>query len=258
MKTVNHTSAPTWADVSTTDVPAAKRFYQDLFGWTGSDVPMEEAGGYGMFTLGEEYVGGYGPCMAPGQPVAWSAYFRSDDADATAAKVTENGGTVIAPPMDVFESGRLAYFTDPEGAAFGIWQPKEHKGFGVYDEPGAVCWFELLSREADRAKTFYRAVFGWDADTCGNEGGGSYTEWKLGGEPLGGMMHMADEGFPPEIPAHWMVYFAVEDCDATAARARELGAAVAVAPTSIPPGRFAVLRDPQGGHFSVIAASGAA
>ncbi|MBX7465330.1 VOC family protein [Streptomyces sp. MAG02] len=253
MKIYNRPSAPAWADLSTTDVPAAKAFYGDLFGWRGADVPMEEAGGYGMFLLGDRYVGGYGPCRAPEQPVAWLAYFQVESADATAAAVTGNGGSIVAGPMDVFDSGRLAVFSDPEGAVFGVWQPDRHAGFGVVDEPGGMCWFELLTRDSDRAKTFYAAVFGWNTEAADPYGSSSeYTEWKLDGESFSGMMRMGSD-FPPEVPAHWMVYVQVDDCDAVAARARELGGEVHVPPTTIPPGRFALLRDPQGGVFSIIA-----
>ncbi|MFG2720323.1 VOC family protein [Streptomyces sp. NPDC048416] len=251
MKIYNRPSAPAWADLSTTDVPAAKAFYGGLFGWQGADVPMEEAGGYGMFLLGDDYVGGYGPCMAPGQPVAWLAYYQVESADATAQAVTANGGSVVAGPMDVFDSGRLAVFADPEGAVFGVWQPKEHKGFGVVARPNSMVWFELLTRNTDRATTFYRAVFGWDDVAAEPYGTPEYTEWKLNGESFGGMMRMNGD-FPPEVPPHWMVYVQVEDCDAAAAKARELGGDVHVPPTTIPPGRFALLRDPQGGVFSII------
>ncbi|MFE4872641.1 VOC family protein [Streptomyces sp. NPDC056682] len=254
MKIYNRPSAPTWADLSTTDVAAAKTFYGGLFGWQGADVPMKEAGGYGMFLLGDRYVGGYGPCMAPGQPVAWLAYFQVESADATAAAVTGNGGSIVAGPRDVFESGRLAVFADPEGAVFGVWQPKQHQGFGVVARPDSMCWFELMVRDSDRAKTFYRTVFGWVADSE-PYGGSEYTEWQLEGESFSGMMRM-NEDFPPEVPPHWMVYVQVEDCDAAAAKAKELDGSVHVPPTTIPPGRFALLSDPQGGLFSVIALSG--
>uniref|UniRef100_A0AAU2VE08 VOC family protein n=1 Tax=Streptomyces sp. NBC_00003 TaxID=2903608 RepID=A0AAU2VE08_9ACTN len=251
MKIANRPSAPTWADLATTDLPGAKAFYQGLFGWTGDDVPMEEAGGYGMFLTGGKYVGGYGPCMAPGQPVSWTCYFQVADADETAAKVAAHGGTVIAAPMDVFASGRLAVFADPEGAVFGVWQPREHEGFGVIDQPGSVCWFELMSREPEKAKAFYTAVFGWGALGSQHAGPATYTEWQLEGQAFSGMMPMTED-FPSEIPARWMVCFAVEDCDRAATRVTELGGTVTVEPTTIPPGRFTVVSDPQGGYFSLI------
>ncbi|MFG2195973.1 VOC family protein [Streptomyces sp. NPDC048639] len=253
MKISNRASAPVWADLSATDVPAAKAFYEGLFGWSADEAPSEEAGGYGMFVLAGKQVGGFGPCMSPEAPTAWLVYFQVDDADAVATKVTQNGGTVVAAPMDVLDAGRMAVFTDPEGAVFGVWQPREHTGFGVIDEPGSVCWFELMARDSDKAKSFYAAVFGWEGQT--NPAGPSeYTEWQLDGTSFSGMMRM-NEDFPPELPAHWMVYVAVEDCDAAAARATELGGKVGVPPTDVPPGRFCIINDPQGGTISLIALS---
>ncbi|MGW9029227.1 VOC family protein [Streptomyces sp. NPDC055722] len=253
MKIFNRPSAPTWADLSTTDVPGARDFYGRLFGWTGADVPDPEVGGYGMFLLDGAYAAGYGPCTAQGQPVSWLVYFQVEDADATAMAVTGNGGAVVAPPMDVFDAGRLAVFSDPEGAVFGVWQPREHRGFGVVDQPNSVCWFELMAREPEKAKDFYRAVLGWDGETH-PFGPSEYTEWELGGETFGGMKRM-NEDFPSELPAHWTMYVAVEDCDAAAARVTELGGSVRVQPTTIPPGRFAVVSDPQGGYLSLITRS---
>ncbi|MEV0095360.1 VOC family protein [Streptomyces sp. NPDC050738] len=249
----NKPSTPTWADLSTTDIAAAKTFYTGLFGWSAGDVPMEDASGYGMWMKGEDYVGGYGPCMAPGQPPAWMAYFGTADIEATTAAVTANGGTVVAGPMDVFTSGKLAACTDPEGAFFGLWQPLEHQGFGRVEEPGAFAWFELLVRDTEKAKAFYTAVFGWDGDTH-PYGPTSYTEWSIDGEKFSGMMPI-DENFPAEVPAHWMVYMAVADCDAAAAKVGELGGKVLVQPTTIPPGRFSVISDPQGALLAVIALS---
>ena len=127
MKIYNRPSAPAWADLSTTDVGAAKAFYGGLFGWRGADVPMEEAGGYGMFLLGDEYVGGYGPCMAPGQPVAWLAYIQVESADATAAAVTGTGGSIVAGPH-----GRLRL-----GPPRGVRRPGGPVSDGRLRRPGA-------------------------------------------------------------------------------------------------------------------------
>ena len=83
---------------------------------------------------------------------------------------------------------------------------------------------------------------------------GTYTEWKLGEDPIGGMMDMRGR-VPDEVPAHWLVYFAVEDTDATIEKVKELGGGVAFGPIDIPAGRFAVLTDPHGASFAVIALS---
>jgi hypothetical protein len=175
-----------------------------------------------------------------------------DDADQTVAKVAANGGTVFMPPMDVMEAGRMSLFADPVGAVIGLWQPKEHTGAQLVNEPGALCWNELITTDLDGAKTFYKAVFGWDAEDQGPPGGPpAYTEWKIAGRSVGGMMRKSAE-MPAEMPPNWGVYFAVSDTDATVARAQELGGSVLMGPTDIEPGRFAVLADNVGAVFNVL------
>jgi predicted enzyme related to lactoylglutathione lyase len=144
-------------------------------------------------------------------------------------------------------------FADPTGAVFGVWQPRTFAGADLVNEPNSVCWNEVMTRDAEADKAFYPAVFGWDAGRPSFEGAPeSYTVWELAGKPVGGMMQMAGDFFPPEVPAHWNVCFAVADCDATVARARELGATVVMEPMDMPIGRFAGLIDPQGASFTVM------
>ncbi len=245
---------PSWIDLGSPDIDAAVAFYGGLFGWTATEAgPVEETGGYRMFELGGRLVAGIGPQQAPGPPY-WTTYVAVADADATAAKVVDAGGTVIVPAMDVMTAGRMAVFADPEGTVFSVWQAGDHHGAQVVNEPGSLTWNELTCRQPDQAKAFYGAVFDWTANDTDQGGGMTYTEWQLGGKPVGGMMVMTGDEWPgPDVlPSHWMVYFAVADTDVTAARCSELGGQVPVPPTDIPPGRFAVLNDPQGAHFSII------
>lgn len=244
---------PSWVDLGSPDIDASVAFYGGLFGWTATDAePVDETGGYRMFLLRDRFVAGIGPQQAPGMPY-WTTYIAVADADATAAKVADAGGAVVVPPMEVMTAGRMAVFADPEGTMFSIWQAGQHHGAQVVNEPGSLTWNELTCRQPDQAVAFYGAVFGWKANDV-DTGGSPYTEWQLDGKPIGGMMVMAGPEWPgPDVlPSHWMVYFAVADTDATAARCTELGGQVPVPPTDIPPGRFAVLNDPHGAHFSVI------
>lgn len=241
---------PSWVDLATTDLDAAVSFYSGLFGWTAEREPNPEAHGYTQMTLRGRSVAGIGPVMAPEQPVVWTTYIAVADVDASVATAVAAGGTALAGPITVFDAGRLALLFDATGAAFGLWEPKLHAGAGLVNEPGALCWNELTVRDIDTAKRFYAAVFGWDAVSRG-AAGSPFGEWQLGGRTVGGMVQM-NEMWPPEVPSHWMVYFAVDDTDAAAARAERLGGKISVPPTDIPPGRFAVLNDPQGGFFSVI------
>jgi predicted enzyme related to lactoylglutathione lyase len=248
---------PSWVDLASPDPDASARFYRGLFGWTATEPgPVEETGGYRMLQRDGRDVAGLGPVQSEGQPAMWTTYVSTDDADAVAERVREAGGQVIMEPFDVFDAGRMAVFGDALGAVISVWQPRATIGAQVVNEPGSLAWNELAARDIDAAKRFYEAVFGWQAETNAY-GDTSYTEWKLDGRSVGGMIEM-NEQWPAEIPAHWMVYFAVEDIDAAVARAQELGGKVAVEPTDTPVGRFAVLNDPHGAVFSVIRLSRAA
>jgi predicted enzyme related to lactoylglutathione lyase len=240
---------PSWVDIGT-DVEGAKRFYGGLFGWGAQDAgPPEETGGYGFFVKGEKLVAGYGPQQNPGSP-NWTSYVSVADADDTAKKVEGAGGTVVLAPMDVMTAGRMAVFQDAQGAFISAWEPNEHTGAQVVNESGALSWNELNTRDVEGSKAFYREVFGWEPVTHG-EGQGAYTEFTLGGNSIAGMMQMPDM-VPADVPPHWLVYFAVDDTDASVARCEELGGAVRVPPMDIEPGRFSVLVDPQGATFAVI------
>jgi predicted enzyme related to lactoylglutathione lyase len=225
---------PCWVDLGSPNPDESKKFYSGLFGWTTETGPPE-AGGYIMCELGGQPVAGMGPIMNEGQPPAWTSYVSVADADETVAKAKKAGATVLLEPMDVLDVGRMAILADPSAAVIAIWQPRAHIGAGLVNDPGTLCWNELATRDIDGAKKFYGAVFGWKGDT-NDAGGMAYTEWKLGENTIGGMMEMGAM-HPPQVPPHWLVYFATEDCDASTAKAKSLGASVTVPPMDIPPGR---------------------
>ncbi|HWW67738.1 MAG TPA: VOC family protein [Solirubrobacterales bacterium] len=247
---------PSWVDLGSPDVDAAAEFYGALFGWEVHEAgDPEQTGGYRMAYLREKPVAGMMKLMQEGQPPAWTTYVSVEDADATAAAVKEAGGSVIAEPMDVLDVGRMAVFADPAGAVFSIWQPRAHPGSGLANEPGAFSWNELNTRDPDAAKAFYGSVFGWDFEDNDMGEMGTYTSLKLGDGPVGGMLDMGARGVPEEVPTHWQVYFAVEDTDAAVDQAKQGGGSVMVEPIDIPAGRFAILTDPHGASFAVIALS---
>jgi predicted enzyme related to lactoylglutathione lyase len=243
---------PSWVDMGSEGLTKAREFYAGLFGWNCPEGPPE-AGGYTVCDLHGKTVAGLGPQMNPSAPPNWLTYVNVDSADDTVAKVAENGGTVFMPPMDVMEAGRMAVFADPLGAVIGLWQPGQHTGAQVVNEPGTYCWSELVTTDLQVSKSFYGAVFGWGAEDQGPPGGPpAYTEWKLMGNSIGGMM-LKPEDLPAEVPPYWGVYFAVADADASVAKAQELGASLHVPPMDIEPGRFAMLADPVGALFNVLA-----
>ncbi|MFD0313370.1 VOC family protein [Streptomyces flavalbus] len=240
------TGGPCWVELGTSDVAGARRFYEALFGWRTETDPRPEAGGYTTARLGSAAVAALTPLYQEAQPVAWNVSFAVTDADAAARRVTGAGGAVLFGPLDVFDAGRFAVAVDPGGAVFQLWQARDFPGAGVFNAPGSLGWAELLTREPARATDFYPAVFGWTVHASRN-----YNQWGVDGRDFGGMVTM-DEKFPPEVPPHWLPYFAVADVDAANADTVQAGGAALMDPTSLPDGpRIAVLRDPQGAVFGV-------
>ena len=248
---------PCWIDLSTTDLDAAKKFYTAVLGWKDYEEGPEETGHYTMPKLKGESVAGMMTQMpdekAMGVPPHWNTYVRVDSADDAAKKAKDLGAMVVVEPMDVMDVGRMAVFLDPEGAGICVWQPNQHKGAGVVNEPGAFCWSELYTKDLAAAKKFYTGLFGWKAET--HEGGMAYTEWKVGDRTVGGMLEITPEMGP--IPPNWLTYFAVNDTDAATEAAKKAGGSAMMGPMDIPDvGRFAVLADGQGAVFAVIKMGG--
>jgi len=242
---------PCWVDIGTSDLDAACAFYSGLFGWDIERGPAE-MGHYSRARLRGLDVAALADQQVPGM-VVWTTYLAVDDVDATTQRAAAEGATVLADVMDVGDFGRMSVVADPGGAAVSFWQARGHRGAQLVNEPGTLCWNELTTRAVEPSLAFYESVVGLRGHHAGTD---DMDYWELqlpSGRTVGGLMPMVGDMWPPELPNHWMVYFAVEDTDATAARCLELGGQAPVPPSDIPPGRFAVLNDPQGGHFSVIA-----
>ncbi|MBA2608466.1 MAG: VOC family protein [Actinobacteria bacterium] len=244
-RTSHPAGTPSYVDIGSPDPTATAAFYGALFGWTVNDLGPD-AGGYAMAQIDGDDVAGIGPQQAPGPPY-WTTYISVDNVDDTAKKVEASGGSVLAPAMDVFDAGRMAVFMDPNGAAFAGWQPKESIGADRVNEHGALCWNELNTRNLDAAKAFYTDVFGWSwSDNS------EYGEFKVGDRGVGGAMPMGDN-HPPEVPEHWLVYFAVDDINEAVAKVKELGGTTMTEPfEAVGVGQMAVALDPHQAAFAVI------
>jgi predicted enzyme related to lactoylglutathione lyase len=244
--------APCWIDLRTSDSDKAKSFYGELFGWTFTTGDQDKYGGYITASKDGKAVAGI---MQKDDSQAsmtdmWSTYLRSDDAAATAAAAAAHGGQVYMEPMDVPEQGHMAIVGDASGAAIGVWQPGEHKGYEVAAEPGAPVWHELHARNYDKAVKFYEDVFGWDTDVMSDTPEFRYTTLGAGEAAKAGIMDAS--GFlPAGVPSNWVIYFGVEDAYATAAKAVELGGTVLQTPEDTPHGRNATLADPHGAIFII-------
>jgi predicted enzyme related to lactoylglutathione lyase len=240
---------PCWVDLGTTDPEAARAFYTEMFGWSAEVDPRPEAGGYAQFLHDGHEVAGVGPIFAEGMPPSWTTYIATADADATAKDITANGGTLLQPPFDVLDAGRMAVFAGPDGAVAGIWQAGKHTGAQFVTEVGGWNWSQLLTRDKEAALAFYGAVFDWRLGEDPNWG--EYIALGDNGE-IAGATQMGDE-FPSDVPAHWEVSFLVPDADAFLERAQSLGAKQ-LGPSQDTPmnGRSASLADPQGAAFIVM------
>jgi predicted enzyme related to lactoylglutathione lyase len=241
---------PIWVDLGSPDLAASSRFYGQLFGWQAEDMG-EQVGHYTMFRQDGKAVAAVGPLMSADQPVAWTTYISTPNAEETARKVTAAGGKVLSPPMQVMEEGTLAVFADPAGAAFAVWQPGRMKGAELVNKPVSLDWNELATRDMEAAKAFYTQVFPWTAKTSSMDGGHQYTEWQIDGRSIAGGLTIG-EMVPASVPPNWLVYFAVANTDDIVKRAQELGGKVMSPASDIPQGRMAVLTDPQGATFAVI------
>lgn len=236
---------PSWIDLQTPDQDGAKKFYGAMFGWDYDDRPVGEGAVYAMATKNGKHVAAIGGEPPAGVPPHWNTYVTVTDVDATAAQVPAAGGTVIAPPFDVMDAGRMAVIADPTGAMLCVWQVKDHVGAALVNEHGTLTWNELMSPDIPAATAFYEKIFGWKAAPVPD---GSYTELKLGDRSIGGAMKPPMEGIPPL----WGIYFAVDDTDKAVEIAKSNGGSLIQGPMDIEPGRFAVLADPAGAIFSVI------
>jgi uncharacterized protein len=243
-----------WVELVSPDVDAAATFYGDLLGW-GRERYEPDPDGYWYFSRIGKLVAGLEAFRMEGQVPAWQGYVSVDDVAATAGKVDEAGGTVLAGPLDVpGGAGSVAVCRDPEGAVFALWQPGELKGAQLVNEPGCWTWNNLLTRDVDGAMDFYGRVFGWTATQP--EGAPDFIwNWHIDGqrwpEGLAGLMRMGTD-MPPDVPPHWQVYLMVESADAAVEQIKAGGGTLIYGPVDIPIARMAAVIDPQGANVALL------
>jgi uncharacterized protein len=242
-----------WIELHTTDHPAAKSFYSALFGWVADDMPMGPNDFYTIWKLqGRDAAAG---CTlrpeerSQGVPPHWMIYISVDSADAAVAKAAQLGGKVLAPAFDVMDAGRMAVIQDPTGAIFCPWQANKNAGIGIAGVQGTLCWADLSTPDAKQAADFYTGLFGWQIAADPKDSSG-YLHIKNGEQFIGGVPPAAFR--QPGTPPHWMAYFLVDDVDATAAKAKEMGAKLYLPPMTMEGvGRMSVIADSQGAVFSI-------
>ena len=241
-----------WPELSTTDQKGAVAFYRGLFGWDVKDQPMDPGEVCSMFEIGGKPVGAASSLRPQerqhGVLPHWNVYVSVANADDVARRAGELGGSMLAPPFDVMDVGRMAVLQDPGGAVFCVWQPKVHIGAMIVREPNTLCWTELLTGDTKAAEQFYTRLFGWTAKKGG--AANEYTEFAVAGTPDSGIRPLDPARGP--APPHWLSYFQVADCEQASAKAQEPGGNVLKPAADIPSvGRFALVQDPQGATFGL-------
>jgi len=244
--------APCWVDLLTSDPDRSRAFYGQLFGWTAEDAGEEYGGYISFFKDGLPVAGCMRNDSQSGSPDLWSVYLATDDAQATTEAAVAHGGQVLLPAMEVMEMGSMAVVADAGQAAIGAWQPGLHKGFAILGEPGTPTWFELHARDYDASVQFYRQVFNWDVHVASDTPDFRYTTLGEGDGQLAGIMDAA-AFLPDGVPAHWSIYFGVDDADAALAKIVDLGGAIIRPAEDTPFGRLAQAADPTGALFKLVA-----
>jgi len=245
---------PAWVELSSPDAAASRDFYARLFGWQVEVSPDPQYGGYAIAKVGGDDAAGIGPKQMAEAPTAWGLYIGTEDIEGLAQRVKDAGGTVIAEPFDVGDQGRMAVFADPIGAVISAWQGARMGTFAT-GRSDAFGWAELNARGLERAIPFYESIFGWSHSTTEGDGDSpAYTQFETDGEQIAGAFEMG-ANIPAQVPSFWLIYFNVDDVDATAREVTAAGGSVTVHPQDYFGGRFAVIRDPQGATFGLFKSS---
>jgi len=245
-------------DVSSTDPAGTRDFYAGLFGWTYQIDPDPDGGHYTTALCGGRPVAGLaGVPVQAGQPVTWTLYLASTNIMYTAEVFAQWGGQVLYGPADVPGRGSVLIGADPTGGVIGFWEPDPPRVFHTAD-PGSLIWAELNTWDGAQADAFFANLFGYHQEQIGDGRYVDYTTWSRGGPTMLGRLQMTEEWAAPEIPAHWMLHFAVDPqigTDATVNRVLELGGRVDIYPYDTELGRIARVADPYGAGFALIDSS---
>lgn len=243
-----------WNDLGTSDLESASKFYEGLFHWRFKDSKTADNRPYRVLKAEDKELGGMyslrQTTLSSGVPPHWLPYISVDNAQETVTKARGLGAKIIKEPFDLGNNGTIAVMQDPVGAAFAIWQPKAYEGRQISEKPNTVAWNELVTRDTEGAIRFYSELFGWSVDRK-KFGNIDYILFKSGDQEIGGLMQPSKEH--GKVPSHWMTYFSVQDCGASTALAKKLGAKILAETMEVKDvGIISVLRDPQSAVLGLI------
>jgi len=242
-----------WYELMTTDMEAARTFYDDVVGWGTQDASMPGMA-YTLFTAGGTSVSGLmdlpEDARKSGLRPSWLGYVGVSDVDAAADRIKELGGAVHVPPKDIPNISRFSVAVDPQMATIALFKWLEG-GQGkppTLDATGRVGWHELLEADWEKAWAFYREIFGWQKAEADMGPVDTYQLFSAGGETIGGMFTKpAMEPVP-----FWLYYFNVGDIDAAAQRVKAGGGQILDGPLQVAGGSWIVqCTDPEGAIFAL-------
>jgi uncharacterized protein len=240
-----------WFELASRDAKKAQAFYGEVLGWKVAPFPIG-AFTYEMILAGDTVdtmIGGYAAPKNDRRPSHWISCVSVEDVDATAKAAIANGGQVVESPYDAPGVGRMAQITDPQGADLCLLKSATGDKPDELASPGRFFWSELHTSDPTNALSFYEKVLGFSHRSMDMGPGGTYHVLSKGGVDRGGVTSHLQAGLAP----HWLPYVAVDDVDATIARARKMGATIPMAPEEIPGiGRFGVLVDPTGAVLAIM------
>jgi predicted enzyme related to lactoylglutathione lyase len=244
---------PCWVTNLQHDVPAARVFYEGLFGWEMEAGP-EDLAPYALGRLEGRDVAAIGTMPVPEATPTWMMEVKADDLSETAERVRGAGGEVLQESVDFDEVGSLGVYVDPLGARFCAWKGGDRAGAQVVNAPGAWSMSALQTDDPGRAARFYGAVFGWRTEPFGPA-----TLFRLPGY-VGGT---ESQPVPRDVvavmvpvsggaPTVWGTDFWIDDVERGVADVRRLGGRVLAGPYEAPPSfRQAVVADPGGAPFTI-------
>lgn len=247
--------APCWPELTTLVPEQAKDFYGALLGWTSEDIPFKNGdteGVYTVFSANGKRVAGL---MTPSEnrktlPALWHVYLASENIDRTVQSIGQRGGRVLMEPCEIPDFGRMAFGWDSAGAPFGVWQALEHKGSELYSDLHAMCWSEINTFDGPRTDAFYQSMFSYtNQEHVDRHDGCDYTRWIAGNRPVCERRELNRAW--GQVPAQWLTYFVVSDCDAAVSEITRRGGEISRPPWPTPHGRACIATDPDGAWFAV-------
>jgi len=249
----HHVGKVIWADLITTDLDGAKRFYGGLLGWTFRDTATGDSNPYTLALSDDQPVAGIVSHEVPAgerrQP-AWLPFLAVRDVNTAKRVALAHGAKLLVAPRIYPQRGQQAVFADPQGAVFAVLASRSGDPADDEVSPGEWIWSSLMTNDADTDAAFYQFIFGYDVFDLESDGGDHLV---LSSDNFARASVNTMSGKNPNRHPHWLNFVRVANVVEASAKATELGGRVLVEPhIDRHGGRVAVLADPAGAPFGLM------